>query len=338
MNTTRYTHKIDFMTKTSGQHLATTTNIHATMKFSHLTMATVAGFYLKSDPGYALIRVSECIIVAIQFKLHFCTSICPHSFQYPFLLNLKKSELPYINEIHYDNAGTDENERVEVAVNATDNEVYLIRYYEGPESGYYTELFSNNASVATVSAADVNGIKYIVFNTTGIWDGPFGFVYLLVESTLTDLERLAYEGAPSSTETDIMVFEDGTGPNNFSLQRQVGIGAKFWLVPRLNTFGAANIIVPTKTPTSAPSKEPTPKLPSKVPVPTKPPKPKLPTEVPVPVAVPVKASTKAPVKVPSTATPTAPPENCGILGWNLFCPKSGKCGFIKRLLNLGNCD
>ena len=39
-----------------------------------------------------------------------------------------------------------------------------------------------------------------------------------------------------------------------------------------------------------------------------------------------------------TATPNASPEKCGLLGWNLFCPRRGKCGLIKRLLNLGNCD
>ena len=31
-------------------------------------------------------------------------------------------------------------------------------------------------------------------------------------------------------------------------------------------------------------------------------------------------------------------ENCGLLGWNLFCPRRGKCGLLRRLLNLGNCN
>ena len=66
--------------------------------------------------------------------------------------------------------------------------------------------------------------------------------------------------------------------------------------------------------------------------------------VKIPVKLPTKAPTtkapspKATTTSPTTTTPTASPENCGFLGWNLFCPQRGECGFWKRLLNLGNCD
>ena len=114
---------------------------------------------------------------------------------------------------------------------------------------------------------------------------------------------------------------------------------------------------PTKRPTKAPTKQPT-KVPTKAPTkqPTKAPT-KQPTNVPtkaptkqpakVPTKVPTKQPTKVPAKTPSkaplvtispTATPAAPLENCGLFGWNLFCPRRGKCGLIKRLLNLGSCD
>ena len=90
---------------------------------------------------------------------------------------------------------------------------------------------------------------------------------------------------------------------------------------------------PTRQPTKFPTKTPT-KQPTKVP--TKPPM-KLPTKVPT------KASTKQPNKVPTksptnTPAPVASPENCGLLGWNVFCPRRGKCGILRRLLNLGHCD
>ena len=100
-------------------------------------------------------------------------------------------------------------------------------------------------------------------------------------------------------------------------------------------------MAPTKSPTKAPTKQPT-KVPTKAPTnqPTK-----VPTKQPIkaPTKQPAKVFTKTPSKAPRvtispTATPTAPPENCGLLGWNLFCPRRGKCGLIKRLLNIGNCD
>ena len=61
-----------------------------------------------------------------------------------------------------------------------------------------------------------------------------------------------------------------------------------------------------------------------------------------PTRAPAKSPTRAPVRITTTTfspttTPTASPENCGLFGWNLFCPRRGKCGWIKRLLNLGPC-
>ena len=78
---------------------------------------------------------------------------------------------------------------------------------------------------------------------------------------------------------------------------------------------STGVVRPTKSPTKAPAKQPT-KAPTKSP-----------TRKPTP-------STMQPTKVPTNI----PPENCGIFGWNVFCPRRGKCGLLKRLLNLGNCD
>ena len=106
--------------------------------------------------------------------------------------------------------------------------------------------------------------------------------------------------------------------------------------------GPVPATTPAKVPTTAPANAPVPlSVPAKVPT-------TAPANAPVPVKIPVKMPTKAPTtKAPSpkatttsptTTTPTASPENCGFLGWNLFCPQRGECGFWKRLLNLGNCD
>lgn len=44
-----------------------------------------------------------------------------------------------------------------------------------------------------------------------------------------------------------------------------------------------------------------------------------------------------PVVVPTPA-PTLAPTNCGVFGVNFFCPRKGKCGFWRRLLNKRGCD
>jgi hypothetical protein len=63
---------------------------------------------------------------------------------------------------------------------------------------------------------------------------------------------------------------------------------------------------PTKTPTKPPTKAPT----------------KAPTNAPI------KAPTKFPTNVP-TITPT--PKNCGLFGWNIYCPRT-RCGLFGRWL------
>ena len=97
----------------------------------------------------------------------------------------------------------------------------------------------------------------------------------------------------------------------------------------INGANSGHVRVYSSTrPTRAPIKQPA-KVPTKAPV-------KLPTKVPT------KTSTKQPTKVPTksptnTPVPVASPENCGLFGWNLFCPRRGKCGLLRRLLNIGNC-
>jgi PT repeat/Subtilase family len=57
-----------------------------------------------------------------------------------------------------------------------------------------------------------------------------------------------------------------------------------------------------------------------------------------PTKSPTKAPTKAPTNAPTNAPteyPTEAPTNCGLFGWNFFCPF--RCGFFKRLLGIGGC-
>jgi hypothetical protein len=108
---------------------------------------------------------------------------------------------------------------------------------------------------------------------------------------------------------------------------------------------AFQVHIATMQPTKAPSKFPT-RVPTKRPT-------KNPTRVPTknPTRVPTKRPTKNPTRVPTkkpTTQPTniptkvpvpqtIPPNDCGIFGWNIFCPRRGKCGFLRRLLKIGGC-
>ena len=214
--------------------------------------------------------------------------------------------------------GADANEGVEVAVSASDTNVYVIELFDA--DNFYASYRSDNMSVVTIFGPDSNGIKYIVFRVPIPYDGPMGAIYFSALGSYSYLELLSYEGTVfPDFETDIGVLEDGTGPDTFSLQRQ--IGSTTWDPPRLSTFGAANV-VPTRAPTKMPTRTPT----------------KMPTQKPT--NRPVKEPTKAPVKVNTTApvvVPTDAPvrEPCGFLNLSIFCPLTG-CGVIGRAIGLCN--
>ena len=194
--------------------------------------------------------------------------------------------------------GTDVNERIEVAVNGSDNGVYYLTVSNNEDPGYV--YASDDPSVATISAPDENGIKYIVFAINGLGDGPFLSVYLNDSSNIA-LERLSFEGAtPGLGETAIKVYEDGTGPSNFSLQRR---GNKYWYPPRQSNFGAANKEVANPSPVKKTKTAPSPvqkkmSVPN-VPTPTTD---QFPVAKPSPATVPTPANDPFPQANPSPAT------------------------------------
>jgi hypothetical protein len=203
--------------------------------------------------------------------------------------------------------GTDVNERIEVAVNGSDNGVYYLTVSNNDDPGYV--YASDDPSVATISAPDENGIKYIVFAINGLGDGPFLSVYLNDSSNIP-LERLSFEGAtPGFGETAIKVYEDGTGPSNFSLQRRGNI---YWYPPRQSNFGAANKEVANPSPVKKTKTAPTPvqkkmSVPN-VPTPTTD---KFPVAKPSPATVPFPATTpvEEPDLIPSPTIDTVPVES-----------------------------
>ena len=125
--------------------------------------------------------------------------------------------LPYINEFHYSNTGTDANEFVEIAINATDTNTYRIQIYNGA-TGKVLTTKSIHEPVTSVA-----GTTYMVFLTPGLQNGLEGFA--LVDKKNKVIEFLSYKGsfkannglAAGLTSIDVFVKETGNTPINYSL-------------------------------------------------------------------------------------------------------------------------
>jgi DNA/RNA endonuclease G (NUC1) len=152
----------------------------------------------------------------------------------------------FISEIHYDNAGADTNERIEI---------------EGPAgtnvSGWSLVLYNGNggASYSTIELTGVipslcDGRGVLSFAATGLQNGsstatgidPDGIALVKTGNVVADF--VSYEGsftatngpAVGQTSTDIGVRETGSRSDAFSLMRY----ADDWYGPQPNTFDACN--------------------------------------------------------------------------------------------------
>lgn len=150
---------------------------------------------------------------------------------------------PRINEIHYDNVGTDAGEFVEVRV-AAGSDV----------SGLLVELYNRNSG-STYGSTALSGLSmtsdgeydYYLWNlrANGIQNGAPDGVALSENGTL--IEFLSYEGsftaangsAAGTASTDIGVVEAGNDAVGLSLQR-IGDGPTEWVGPEEQTPGSAN--------------------------------------------------------------------------------------------------
>ncbi len=148
------------------------------------------------------------------------------------------------SEIHYDNAGTDAGEAIEVSGPAgTDLTGWTIVLYNGASasrSTYDTKTLSGTIP-ATCGA---RGVVVQAYAVNGIQNGdPDGFA--LVNAGGQVVEFLSYGGtfvaangpAVGMTPTDIGVKESGTTPVGHSLQRNA---SGVWQAAAANTFGVCN--------------------------------------------------------------------------------------------------
>ncbi|MDF1503940.1 DNA/RNA non-specific endonuclease [Roseisolibacter sp. H3M3-2] len=149
-----------------------------------------------------------------------------------------------ISEIHYDNVGTDADERIEISGPAgMDVTGWTVVLYNGNGGVTYTPL--NTLSGAIPATCGARGV--IVVGALGLQNGaPDGIA--LVNAQNQVVEFLSYEGtfaatngpATGMTSTDIGVAQTGDAvadPVGASLQRN---GAGVWTRSATNTFGACN--------------------------------------------------------------------------------------------------
>ncbi len=152
----------------------------------------------------------------------------------------------FINEIHYDNAGGDIGEAIEIAGPAGTNlSGWSILLYNGNGGGGY-----NTINLSGSIADQQNGFGTLAFLQAGIQNGaPDGLA--LIDATNTVIQFLSYEGsfmatngvASGMTSTDIGVIEPGTTPVGNSLQL-TGTGTMYedfmWTAAMNHTFGSIN--------------------------------------------------------------------------------------------------
>jgi endonuclease I len=168
----------------------------------------------------------------------------------------------FINEFHYDNDGTDSNEKVEVIAPAGTNLTgWKIVLYNGGTGGQYSTL---NLSGTTASQCGGHGTVVVTAPTaTGIQNGaPDGLA--LVNASNTVVQFLSYEGTFTATDgpasgrasTAVPQSESSTSPAGQSLQL-AGTGTTYaqfaWQASRTSSFGACNTGQTFSVPDSAPT-------------------------------------------------------------------------------------
>ncbi len=127
---------------------------------------------------------------------------------------------PFINELHYDNAGSDQGEGVELlAAAGTNLSGWSLALYNGSNGALY-DLVPLGGTVDEQS----EGLGTAFFAVPGLQNGPDAIALVAPDATV--VQFLSYEGsfaatdgpADTLTSTDILVVEDTDTPLGTSLQ------------------------------------------------------------------------------------------------------------------------
>ncbi len=165
----------------------------------------------------------------------------------------------WINEIHYDNTGTDVGERIEVAGDAgTSLAGWSLHFYNGADRKVYATRSLSGTLGATCGAYGVS-----LAEAAGLQNGaPDGVA--LVNASGGVVQFLSYEGsfkgaagpARNITSGNIGVSEDEATPAGFSLQLG-GNGTRYsdftWRAAAANSFGSCNAQQTFPVPDQAPT-------------------------------------------------------------------------------------
>lgn len=147
----------------------------------------------------------------------------------------------FLNEIHYDNAGADAGEFIEIAgVAGTDLTGWTLALYNGTDGSVYDTL----TLAGRLAGTGDTGYLTVDFPANGLQNGSPDAV-ALVNAAGQVVEFLSYEGtltatggpARGLTSADIGVAEDSNTPIGFSLARQAD---GTWAAPAPATPGAGN--------------------------------------------------------------------------------------------------
>lgn len=152
-----------------------------------------------------------------------------------------------INEFHYDNAGTDAGEFIEVVTRPADRPSVLAGQvaavlYDGAGGQVYYQV---DLQLFTFHGTLADGWDYYSRAVSGMQNGPHDGIAITRDGSV--LEFLSYEGAfqaaggPAAglTAHDIGISEPATAPVGSSLQR-VDFGMEWVLTEGHNTRGGVN--------------------------------------------------------------------------------------------------
>ncbi len=201
------------------------------------------------------IRIRSAALLALAFTVGSCSDNrvvgpTPSAAGGPSL-SLAAAALPdvRISEIHYDNAGTDADERIEISGPAgTSLSGWSVVLYNGANSAAYNTRVLSGTIPAT---CDTRGVVVLTYPVNGIQNGnPDGIA--LVNAGGLVVEFLSYGGtftavdgpATGKLSEDIGITELGAVGQSISRN-----GDGVWSGPAANTFGACNdnVVTPPRT-------------------------------------------------------------------------------------------
>ena len=164
-------------------------------------------------------------------------------------LSFSAWSIVFINEIHYDNAGADVNEFVEVAGTAgTDLTGWTIVLYNGNGGVTYGSAINLSGTLPDDGSGGGTSMAFVL-PSNGLQNGaPDGMA--LIDNTATVVEFISYEGSFTAnngpalglTSVDIGVSETNSTPAGNSLQRtdNGATSPGTWVGPIAETPGATN--------------------------------------------------------------------------------------------------